>query len=111
MDLGIISTGGEDFDDTLIVIEMEPSELSQEDYPFTVKVVADDINEAIQNFILILRLNSTIHRESVDTARRNSTRCIIRDDDRMSVNEQLDLDTIQYFIPHPSLSLSYSHFS
>ena len=108
MELGTISTGGEDFDDTLIVIEMEPSELSQEDYPFTVKVVADDINEAIQNFVLILRLNSTIRRESVDTARRNSTRCIIRDDDRTSVTEQLDLDTVQYFIPP---SLSYSHFS
>lgn len=66
---------------------MEPSELSQEDYPFTVKVVADDINEAIQNFVLVLRLESAIHRESVNTIRRNSTRCIIRDDDCTSVTK------------------------
>lgn len=64
---------------------MEPSERNQEDYPFTVKVVADDINEATQNFVLVLRLESAIRRESVNTAVRNSTRCIIRDDDRMSV--------------------------
>ena len=73
--------GGADFDTAPIRIVMEPSEFSQQDYPFTVKVVADKINEATQNFVLVLRLESAIRRESVNTAVRNSTRCIINDDD------------------------------
>ena len=84
MGLGVVSTGGADFDPTPIRIVMEPSERNQEDYRFTVKVVADDINEATQSFVLVLRLESAIRQESVDTAERNSTRCIIRDDDRTS---------------------------
>lgn len=64
---------------------MEPSQLNQQDYPFTVKVVPDKINEATQNFVLVLKLESVIRPESVNTAVRNSTRCIIGDDDRMSL--------------------------
>ena len=62
---------------------MEPSELNQQDYPFNVKVTPDTINEADQSFVLILRVESVVRRESVDTAVRNTTRCIINDDDRM----------------------------
>ena len=76
------STGGKDFDDNPIMLMMEPSELPQEDYSITVSVVADEINEAVESFLLIMRVEDAVQHESVDLTIRNTTRCIIRDDDR-----------------------------
>ena len=75
-----LPAGEKDFDVTPIRIEMEPSDLTQEDFPFTVSVVADEINEASEFFILILRVESA--DGAVDTSIRNTTRCEIIDDDR-----------------------------
>ena len=99
--------GVEDFDSTPIRIMMEPDEQAQRDYQFTVKVVADQINEADQNFVLILRLEDAIRRESVSTTMRNATRCIIRDDDRMYLHANCGL----LWSLSLSFSLSLSSFS
>ena len=76
------STGGKDFDNSPIRIIMKPSERPQEDYSITISIVADEINEAVENFVLIMRVEDAVQRESVDLTIRNATRCIIRDDDR-----------------------------
>ena len=77
----IAVTGVLDFDVTPIRIVMEPRDTSQQDFPFTISIIPDEINEATEFFVLILRVESPSNG-AVDSTSRNATRCAIVDDDR-----------------------------
>ena len=98
LDASINVTGVMDFDVTPIRIVMEPRETSQQDFPFTVSVVPDKINEATEFFILILRVESPSNG-AVDSTSRNATRCAIVDDDRECYSYS-DFVLLHNNIPH-----------
>ena len=73
-----------DFDSTPLALTIPPDEgtLGVADFPITIGIVDDAINEAEQVFVVQLQLISSVSQTSIDSSAQPSSLCRIIDNDR-----------------------------